>query len=290
MRRAATLAVLLAAAVPAAPAAAARSHHRPRARVLVVSHGDRIPRGADRRRGRLARMAASPITSQLADGWCGEPVPAADDVVDQAAAGNAIKVVYAHPADVPDRLAQYAPKIEAAAKAVQQAFLDATDGGRTLRFDVGTSCGANYLDIQDIALPRSASAYSADTYTPGTSELTMTTDLKSLVNGTPSCPTLNPFRCTRDFLVFADGVYKHDGITGVGTRRTDPTPDATNASNSGGLFAYVLGDGSANFSISPNTTAEHETLHNLGAVQAGALHYSGNGHCFDGNDVMCYND
>src|SRR4051812_28599216 len=171
MGRAATLVVLLAAAVPAAPAAAARSHHRPRVRVRVVSHGDRIPRGADRRRGRLARIATSAVTSQLADGWCGA-TSAADDVVDQAAAGNAIKVVYAHPADVPDRLAQYAPKIEAAAKAVQQAFFDATDGDRTLRLDVGTSCGANYVDIEDISLPRPASAYSADTYTPGTSELT----------------------------------------------------------------------------------------------------------------------
>src|SRR4051794_20837479 len=290
MRRAATLVVLLAAAVPAAPAAAARSHHRPRVRVGVVSHGDRIPRGADRRRGRLARMATGPVTSQLADGWCGVSAPAADDVVDQAAAGNAIKIVYAHPADVPDRLAQYAPAIEAAAKAVQQAFLDATDGGRTLRFDVGTSCGANYLDIEDVALPRPASAYSADTYTPGTTELTMTTDLKSLVGGSPSCLTLNPSRCTRDFLVFADGVYKGDLTTGVATRRTDPTPAASNASNSGGLFAYVLGDSSANFSISPDTTAEHEVMHNLGAVQSGALHYSGNGHCWDGNDVMCYDD
>src|SRR3954451_4459774 len=142
MRRAATLVVLLAVAVPAAPAAAARSHHRPRVRVRVVSHGDRISRGADRRRGRLARMAGSRVPSQLADGWCGAPPPAADDVVDQAAAGNAIKVVYAHPADVPDRLAQYAPKIEAAVKAVQQSFLDATGGDRTLRLDVGTSCAA----------------------------------------------------------------------------------------------------------------------------------------------------
>src|SRR3954452_19416527 len=290
MRRAATLVVLLAAAVPAAPAAAAPSHHRPRVRVRVVSHGDRIPRGADRRRGRLARMAASPITSQLADGWCGEPVPAADDVVDQAAAGNAIKVVYAHPADVPDRIAQYAPRIEAAAKAVQQAFLDATGGERTLRFDVGTTCGANYVDIQDVALPRPASAYSADTYTPGTTELTLTTDLRALVNGSPSCVTLTPSRCSRDFLVFADGAYKGDGTTGVGTRRTDPTPGVSNSSNSGALFAYVLGDGSASFSVSPDTTAEHEVMHNLGAVQSGALHYSGNGHCYDGVDVMCYSD
>src|SRR4051794_33900459 len=102
MRRAVTLLVLLAAAVPAAPAAVARSHR-------VVSHGDRIPRGADRRLGRLARIATSPVISQLAAGWCGAPVPAADDVVDQAAAGNAIKVVYAHPTDLPDRFGQYAP-------------------------------------------------------------------------------------------------------------------------------------------------------------------------------------
>ena len=34
----------------------------------------------------------------------------------------------------------------------------------------------------------------------------------------------------------------------------------------------------------------HETLHTLGAVQDGAPHATGLGHCFDWADVMCYDD
>src|SRR4051794_24082109 len=149
MRRHAIAVALLAVLVAAAPASA-----RP--------HGDRIPRGADKRAHRhraIARAAAGAVTSQLADGWCGAPTPSSDDVVDQAAAGTAIKVVYAHPSDVGDNFATYAPVIQDAAKAVQNAFLDATGGARTVRFDVGTSCGANYVDIQDVALPRTADQY-----------------------------------------------------------------------------------------------------------------------------------
>ena len=296
MPRAALAFALLAlvALVGAAPASA----HRPapkRPAVRVVSHGDRIPRDADRRLRRQARRARARAAAAIPDAplaptWCGAPT-AADDIVHQAAAGNAIKVVYAHPADVPDNFASgkhYADVIAAAIKLVQGAFLDATGGARTVRFDVGTSCGANYLDIQSVTLPRPASAYSASDTT------TLTGDLKPLVtSGTPSCPTIPSTpgpSCTRDFLVFADGIYKGDGVTGVATRRTDPTAGAANRSNYGGLFAYVLGDGSPGFGISTATTAEHELLHNLGAVQGTALHSTGAGHCFDAVDVMCYPD
>ena len=34
----------------------------------------------------------------------------------------------------------------------------------------------------------------------------------------------------------------------------------------------------------------HEITHNLGAVQPSAPHSTPNGHCWDGNDVMCYAD
>ncbi|HEY3186549.1 MAG TPA: PKD domain-containing protein, partial [Solirubrobacteraceae bacterium] len=288
-RAALALALLVVAALAGAAPAAARRAPVKHPALRVVSHGDRIPRGADRRlrrqvrRGRLARAAAAVPEAPLAGTWCGAAT-AADDVVHQAAAGKAIKVVYAHPADVPDRFESYASVIAAAINVVQGAFLEATGGERTVRFDVGTPCGANYLDIQSVTLPKPAAQYSADDVA------TLTGDLKPLVAGSPSCPTVTSTACTRDFLVFADGVYKNDFVTGVASRRTDERPGADNSSNRGGLFAYVLGDGSANFGISPATTAEHELLHNLGAVQASALHSTGAGHCFDVIDVMCYPD
>ena len=290
MRRAAIAATLVAALVPAAPALA-REH----APARMAAHGDRIPRGADRRLHQrrtkaTVRAAVAAGLSELATGWCG-PTTSSDDVVHQAAAGNAIKVVYARPIDVPDRFAQYAPLIQQAAQAVQNAFLAATGGAQSVRIDVGTACGANYLDIQSVVLPRTAAQYSASNATT-----TMSSDLRPLVGGSPSCPTVSASQCTRDFLVFADGVAKSDptdpdyGVTGVATRRMDDRPTSDNPNNSGGQFAYVLGNGSATFGISPQTTAEHELLHNLGAVPSLAKHYSGNGHCYDQVDVMCYND
>jgi hypothetical protein len=122
---------------------------------------------------------------------------------------------------------------------------------------------------------------------------TLSADLKTRVAGSPGCPVFPPTTqrpCTRNFLVYADGLYAGDWTTGVATRRTDATPGASNASNRGGQFAYVLGDGSADFGISAATTAEHELLHNLGAVQDSAPHSTRAGHCFDENDVMCYPD
>ena len=123
---------------------------------------------------------------------------------------------------MPDRFAQYAPVIQQAATAVQNAFLVATGGAQSVRFDAGTNCGANYLDIQSVVLPRTAAQYSASNATT-----TMSSDLRPLVGGSPSCPTVSASQCTRDFLVFADGVAKSDpadpdyGVTGVATRRMD---------------------------------------------------------------------
>src|SRR5436190_9008237 len=98
-RAALALALLVVAALAGAAPAAARRTPVKHPALRVVSHGDRIPRGADRRlrrqvrRGRIARAAAAVPDPPLADGWC-DTEPAADDVVHQAAAGKAIKVVY----------------------------------------------------------------------------------------------------------------------------------------------------------------------------------------------------
>lgn len=47
--------------------------------------------------------------------------------------------------------------------------------------------------------------------------------------------------------------------------------------------------GNARSCWTPEYTA-HELVHNLGGVQDTAPHTSGNGHCTDGRDVMCYPD
>ena len=275
MARAALLSVLVA-LLCAAPASAA---------ISPPPHGDEIPPSEE-----LAASGGSLVTALADATWCGQQT-SADDVTDQAAIGNTIKVVYARAADQPDRFAQYANVIQADVKAVADAFLAASDDVKTVRFDLGTSCGPTYVDVQSVTLPRNRADYMAMGFT--TRVTTLSNDLKPLVAGSPSCVTVTSNgTCTRDFLVYADGFYNNDYTTGVATRRTDDSPGAGNVSNRGGQFAFVLGDGSPDFGYgsSSATTAEHELLHNLGAVQDTAPHSTHAGHCYDEVDVMCYPD
>ena len=273
MRRALLLSALVA-LLCAAPASAS----------LAPPHGDEIPPGADA----VLADAAGTITTSLASGtWCGTET-AADDVTHQAAFGNAIKLVYAYASDQPNHFDDYKDVIQSDVKAVADAMLAASNGEKTVRFDLGTSCGPEYVDIQSVALPRTRATYQA----MGSSARfnAVASDLSSHVTSDAWCPAIGAIDCTRDFLVYADGLYANEGVTGTATRRGDTLPSADNDSNIGGQFAVVWGNGTAQFGISSATTAEHEMLHNLGAVQNIAPHSTLGGHCFDEVDVMCYPD
>jgi|tagenome__1003787_1003787.scaffolds.fasta_scaffold20853617_2 hypothetical protein len=272
MARAALLSVL-ALLLFAAPASA----------TLAPPHGDAIPPGADA----VLADAAGPVMTSLASGsWCGDETPA-DDVVHQATLGNAIKVVYAYTPGA-NHFDAYTDVIQSDIKAVADAMLDASNGEKTVRFDVGTSCGPTYVDIQSVPLPRSRATYRA--MDASTRFGAVADDLDSLVAGSPSCPVVSWDQCSRDFLVYADGLYAGDGVTGTATRRPDATASPANDSNDGAQFAIVWGNATPQFGISSATTAEHEMLHNLGAVQNVAPHSTRAGHCFDQVDVMCYPD
>src|SRR3954469_21360494 len=111
MARATLVLACLLALLAAAPAEALR-------------HGDRIPRGADGHlRSKHARAAAAGAVSQLASApWCGTATTT-DDVAHQSTLGNAVKVVYAHTSDKPDRSAGYADVVQRDLKLVTEAFL-----------------------------------------------------------------------------------------------------------------------------------------------------------------------
>src|SRR6201986_635515 len=69
------------------------------------------------------------------------------------------KVVYAYAADQPDRFGGWKDAIQANVAVIQR-FLSAQDGGtKALRFDMGTSCGGNYVDVQVVQLPGPRSSY-----------------------------------------------------------------------------------------------------------------------------------
>jgi hypothetical protein len=95
---------------------------------------------------------------------------------------------------------------------------------------------------------------------------------------------------TRNFLVYADGLYAGDYVLGSGQMPLDDTPGAANHSNSGGAVAMVWGDGESDFIPERLTTVLHEVSHTLGAVQDSAPNSTRAGHCIEMFDVMCYAD
>src|SRR3954454_14136577 len=178
------LSILAALCAPAVPASAE----------VAPPHGDEIPPGAD---AILAGTTASMVTALADTTWCGTQT-SADDVEHQAAAGNAIKVVYAHAADEPDRFAQYADVIQADVKAVADAFLSASSTVKTVRFDLGTACGPSYVDVQAVTLPHARASYFDAS---GLLVDALRDDLKPWMTS-PECPNFTMSgACTPVFLV-----------------------------------------------------------------------------------------
>ncbi len=262
-------------------------------RVAVDTHGDVMPPNSDRglrqgaRHAARAAMADDTDTStarSLASRWCGKQRSTDDTASDATAPGPAYKVVYAYPADQSSRLQAsgyaYGSLIQRDVRAIADVLTAAARGARTLRVDVGTSCGPQYIDIATVQLPARRAHYTALDVNARMAAVT------SAVRG-----ALGPLAGVRNLLVYADSL-RTSRVSGIGDMYADDRAGAGNSANAGGLDAVVWGDGSSSFSARGNrqTTALHEITHNLGAVQHSAPHTSGAGHCTDGFDVLCYAD
>lgn len=90
----------------------------------------------------------------------------------------------------------------------------------------------------------------------------------------------------RKYLLFADS----DTYCGLASAPRDDTRGTTNASERAAGYARVdrrcWGTGDKGV----GSTAAHELLHTIGAVQDSAPHATGRAHCTDEYDVMCYAD
>jgi hypothetical protein len=236
----------------------------------------------------LAAMAghASPDMPQfLPTTWCGTRLTG-DDTAHAAfpASQKQIKVVYAYGSDAADNSAQWRDALQANVSRIEQFLTLQTGGRRALRFDMGTVCGPQYVDIQVVALQDPRSAYLDDFYAVADEVRAATGD------------------DTRNLFILADDLT--DGTTGVyGTGEVIPNddqPGAGNQHNYGQLTGIMWAPGGTqpNPSGWQPTVMLHEISHNLGAVQWSAPHtthppndQSGTyAHCWDGEDVMCYAD
>lgn len=104
-------------------------------------------------------------------------------------------------------------------------------------------------------------------------------------------------KSTEKGLAFREGSAQEAGSA---QRISDNRPGSTNRNNRGGTLGWVYLDSQAGpwgddvtfngrMVIGLGQTTAHELAHTLGAVQRGAPHGT-NGHCWDEDDVMCYQD
>ena len=215
--------------------------------------------------------------------WCGAE-RTSDDVIHarNAPALPQLKLVYAYASDRTNRFASWKDALQADVSLISR-FMGAQSGGRKApRFDMGTDCGPDYVDIQVVALPGGRATYANNL-----------SALKTAVGAQVPAVLGQP----RNTLVLADRMSSSPAgyWSGIGESYISESPGSASPHNMGGLFSALwVPDAEPAPGPDPDGWwAEgllHELSHNLGAVGDGAPHSSGFGHCFDGYDVMCYHD
>ena len=219
----------------------------------------------------LGDLAAAPATAdqRLAETWCGER-RTTDDTTNETGSRRdpKIKVIHALPADVAHDPA-YPDTIQSDIRNALGHLAAESGDTKSLRFDLGTSCGPAYVDIQTISLPRTWMTYASDCLAnrPG---VTLFADLGTLVPRS---------RGVRNYLVYVQGIDLHCA-SGQGQLWSDDRAGQANPHNSGGLIAVLYDTGPA--------LALHEMGHTLGAVQLSAPNNDGSFHCKDNVDILCY--
>jgi hypothetical protein len=280
------LALLALGAAPATAQELPRGDHND-----TVHELDSIDVAGEVGQARLSAMDVGVAAAGLPTTWCGAET-AADDTADATFDKTLpqFKVIYAYPADRPDRFDDFKDALQANLSLIEQFVSSQPGSTRAPRFDMGTACGPQYLDIQTVALPNPRASYVQDLAA-----------VKSHV-----MPKVNPSPGgRRNYLIIADTLAS-GGANGIGELYEGSTPserpDVTNVHNTGGLTSVLWVPDAAAPGADPNgwwpEGVLHEMTHNLGGVQWSAPHSSQRAgvrnytysHCWDGRDVMCYQD
>ena len=220
------------------------------------------------------QMTAPPARVQLAAPvqWCGNDVATADRFPD-AVGGNQVHVIYAYPADRPNRLPELASGIATDLAAIDE-WWRRNDATRAPRYDTfpfpGCAPGFGQLDISAVRFPTAAASWDI----PDTSELART--LYGVLLS--SYGALYP---GKKYLVYWDSPAP----------RIDACAFSVEAVN---VFWYLLGPpmpGCPPVDVGQQTyaamVAAHELTHNLGAVRGTAPHNCEGGHvCDDPRDML----
>jgi hypothetical protein len=177
--------------------------------------------------------------------------------------GKRVQILYVRETSQTDRLAQFQGTFQQWATQIDQDFIDGaadTGGYRRVRWVHDAAC-----------VPTVTTAVVAN----GT---------LSNFNSTVTALTSAGYDSTnRKYLVYAE-TTAWCGLGGGGSGANDDRPGSENRYNAGPDFATV---GSGCWGWAPSA---HELLHTLGAVLPGAPHATSSGHCWDDEDIMCYDD
>jgi hypothetical protein len=249
---------------------------------------------------RFVAQATSPKVSSLADPPPTVTLPSSwncqgrttDDSVDALSNGPAIKVLYAYTTDRGNRFSEWATTLQRmSASSMNTMLWVSADGsrrsGRTLRYDFGTACNPQELDIQTVALPRAGAEYA---YSSGAALYNqLRADTLAVTGSTPSS----------NQIAMVDGLTSFVGAHGLASNPRDDRPGDVNAAQVGGQVAFLLPDmdGTPTQPFDTYTGTDpglataayvmtHEVLHMLGAVEASAPNSNGSGHTSQIGDIM----
>jgi hypothetical protein len=235
-----------------------------------------------------AQLKGAQAHLRLPSAWCGAET-GTDDTVNELANGDVkYHAIYALPSDAPDRFNLFATAIQS--DAFQASALLETAYGRAIRFDLGTNCGPQYLDISVVRVPQTTAQMQAiaPSSTGTLDAVSNAIDAAGFHTIRPNDTVQSASLRTRNFVVWIDGPAPA-GACGQATSFDDQTRDQSNLNNLAGKVAVVFPNGQGAFCSS--NTVRHEIGHNLGALQPTAPHAFDGAHCNDAyEDTMCYSN
>lgn len=225
------------------------------------THGpDQPPEGVDPKRRQPVLVASATPTPGTAA--AATPVPCYGD----GQSGTRVEAIYAYnSSSSTGRYSTVLSSIRAWAGEVDRVFnasASKTGGVRHVRFLTDGSCN---LVVRNVGLPSTAMASIGATIT----------ELKKQGYS----------RSDRKYLIWADtNVY-----CGISQIMGDDRPGQENANNGsyGAMYSRV---DTGCWGVPDHSVEAHELMHNFGGVQTTATHSTPANHCYDGADLMCYDD
>src|SRR3954470_2538253 len=227
------------------------------------------------------------VAKLVPSAWCGTETNADDQVNEVDNGPSRYHAVYMLAADSPNRFQSLATTLQN--DAFQASALLETSYGRAIRFDLGTSCGPQYLDITVVRMAQTSAQMAALARSSnGTFDaVSHALDAAGLVTIQPTDSLEDAAARTRNYLVWLDAPAP-DGSCGQAAISDEPSRSQDNPTNRGGKAAVVFRNGDG---FCSSNAARHEMGHNLGGLQPVAPHAFDGSHCNDAyEDTMCYSN